>query len=82
MIRGQAVAGGDDGVDVVLDGRSQPVRLPNWYVTTHVRQEYSLTAHRAQGATVDWALTLFDDAWYRELGYSALSQTESPPRST
>ncbi len=26
------------------------------------------------GATVDWALTLIDDACYRELGYSALGR--------
>jgi AAA domain len=72
--RGCALSASGDGVAVALDDRTEPVVLPGWYVSQDLRLGYSLTAHRAQGATVDWALTLLDDAWYRELGYSALSR--------
>ena len=59
---------------VVFDNDERKTRLPNWYVVSHVQQGYAVTAHRAQGTTIDWALTLVDDTWYRELGYSALSR--------
>jgi hypothetical protein len=72
--RGRVVSAGADGLHVVLDHRTAPVRLPGWYVVEHVRQRYSITAHQAQGASVDQALTLIDDTCYRELGYSGLSR--------
>ena len=72
--RGRALSATGDQIAVLLDGAAEPTILPEWYVSQHLRQGYAITAHRAQGATVDWALTLIDDAWYRELGYSALSR--------
>jgi hypothetical protein len=32
--------------------------------------------------TVKWTLALVDDAWYRELGYSALSRARTAPSCT
>lgn len=48
--------------------------LPARYVTEHLRLGYGLTAHRAQGLTVEHTLLLGSDTLYRELGYSALSR--------
>jgi hypothetical protein len=59
---------------VAFDDTNKEVDLPGWYVGSHLRQGYAITAHRAQGSTINWALTLVDDTWYRELGYSALSR--------
>jgi conjugative relaxase-like TrwC/TraI family protein len=73
--RGTIVNGNSQGdLVVVFDDDDGEIRLPNWYVTNHVHQGYAVTAHRAQGTTIDWALTLVDDTWYRELGYSAFSR--------
>jgi conjugative relaxase-like TrwC/TraI family protein len=72
--RGRVVSATEEGITVVVDGRDSSVCLPHWYVCAHLRQGYSVTAHRAQGMTVEWTLALVDDAWYRELGYSALSR--------
>jgi hypothetical protein len=73
--RGTIINGSSQGdVVVVFDNDDGETRLPSWYVNSHVHQGYAVTAHRAQGTTIDWALTLVDDTWYRELGYSALSR--------
>jgi hypothetical protein len=72
--RGRILHADLDGVVVAVDGRGERLRLPSWYVERHVRQGYAVTCHRAQGQTVEWTLALVDDAWYRELGYSALSR--------
>jgi conjugative relaxase-like TrwC/TraI family protein len=73
--RGMILHGSSQGELVVLfDNDDRPTHLPNWYISGHLRQGYAVTAHRAQGSTVDFALTLVDDTWYRELGYSALSR--------
>jgi hypothetical protein len=73
--RGTIVNGSSQGdLVVVFDNDDKETRLPSWYVTSHVHQGYAVTAHRAQGTTIDWALALVDDTWYRELGYSALSR--------
>jgi hypothetical protein len=73
--RGTIINGTSEGdVVVVFDNVDKETRLPNSYVASHVQQGYAVTAHRAQGTTIDWTLTLVDDTWYRELGYSALSR--------
>jgi ATP-dependent exoDNAse (exonuclease V) alpha subunit len=51
----------DDGsVTVRRDGhrRGTSVRLPTWYVADHVELAYAVTAHRAQGSTVETTHTL------------------------
>jgi conjugative relaxase-like TrwC/TraI family protein len=65
----------DDGrVAVVLDG-GRRVTLPTAYVQAgHLDHGYALTAHLAQGSTVDRAYVLGSDELYREWGYTALSR--------
>jgi ATP-dependent exoDNAse (exonuclease V) alpha subunit len=73
--RGTIINGSSEGdVVVVFDNVERQTWLPDRYVSSHLHQGYAVTAHRAQGTTIDWALTLVDDTWYRELGYSALSR--------
>ncbi|WP_372789143.1 MobF family relaxase [Paraconexibacter sp.] len=56
----------DDGRDVKLPAR--------YALDGHLDHGYALTAHRAQGATVDRAYVLGSDELYREWGYTALSR--------
>jgi hypothetical protein len=76
MANGGPIIDGNSQGDLVIDfdNEGRETHLPSWYVSRHVQQGYAVTAHRAQGSTVDFALTLVDDTWYRELGYSALSR--------
>jgi ATP-dependent exoDNAse (exonuclease V) alpha subunit len=61
-------------VAVALDGGRQ-VTLPTAYIRAgHLDHGYSLTAHLAQGSTVDRAYVLGSDELYREWGYTALSR--------
>lgn len=59
-------------VDVDRDTR---LSLPLSYAEAgHLDHGYALTAHRAQGATVDATFVLGSDELYREWGYTALSR--------
>ena len=66
------IAGGRVAVELD-DGRE--VALTERYVRAgHLEHGYALTAHLAQGATVDRAFVLGSDELYREWGYTALTR--------
>jgi conjugative relaxase-like TrwC/TraI family protein len=50
------------------------IRLPAAYVTEHVDLGYAITAHRAQGITVDTSHTLASPATSREAFYVAMTR--------
>jgi conjugative relaxase-like TrwC/TraI family protein len=52
----------------------QMVRLPAAYVAEHVDLGYAITAHRAQGLTVDTAYTVASPSMSREYLYVALTR--------
>ncbi|MEX1145610.1 MAG: MobF family relaxase, partial [Acidimicrobiia bacterium] len=67
----------DDGsVTVRRDGhrRGTSVRLPAWYVDEHVELAYAVTAHRAQGSTVETTHTLVRPTMTRETLYVAMTR--------
>lgn len=77
------VVNGQAGTLVGFDGeqlsmrtdRGDEIDLPRRYVERgHLAHGYSITAHRAQGATVDRTFVLGSDELYREWGYAALSR--------
>jgi conjugative relaxase-like TrwC/TraI family protein len=60
---------------VVATDAGPTVVLPARYLDAgHVAHGYAVTAHKAQGATVDRAMLLGTDAVYRELGYVGMSR--------
>jgi ATP-dependent exoDNAse (exonuclease V) alpha subunit len=71
---GQIAAIADDTIALTLDdGRT--IDLPDGYVRAgDLEHGYALTAHLAQGSTVDRAFVLGSDELYREWGYTALSR--------
>lgn len=78
--RGQLTAIGPDGVTMrTEEGRT--IELPRAYVEGgHLHHGYAITAHRAQGATVDRTFVLGSDELYREWGYTALSRHRQDAR--
>jgi len=67
-------------IDVVLDG-GRRVRLDASYLAAgHLEHGYAITAHRAQGATVDRTFVLGSEELYREWGYTALSRHRDEAR--
>ena len=77
---GVVAAIGADRLSVELD-RGRRVDVPVRYARDgHLDHGYALTAHRAQGATVDRAFVLGSDELYREWGYTALSRHRDEAR--
>jgi ATP-dependent exoDNAse (exonuclease V) alpha subunit len=68
------VNGDRRSVTVELDG-GQTVELSAAYLDEgHLDHGYALTAHRAQGSTVDRVFVLGSEELYREWGYTALTR--------
>jgi conjugative relaxase-like TrwC/TraI family protein len=77
---GRITALHDDRLTVALDdGRS--TEIPQGYAEDgHLEHGYAITAHRAQGATVDRTFVLGSDELYREWGYTAMSRHRTEAR--
>jgi ATP-dependent exoDNAse (exonuclease V) alpha subunit len=63
---------------VHLDRGGQRIEVPACYLDAgYLDHAYAMTAHKAQGATVDQAWVLGSDAAYREWAYVALSRARA-----
>jgi conjugative relaxase-like TrwC/TraI family protein len=69
------VTGTTDAGDLVVQaGRGELATLPAAYVARHVQLGYAITAHRAQGATVDTAHVIASPGMTREAFYVAMTR--------
>lgn len=87
--RGLDVINGQTGVLAAADERGLTVQLPDgrelelpadYARAGHLDHGYAMTAHRAQGATVDQTFVLGSDELSREWGYTALSRHRQQAR--
>ncbi len=65
------------GGTLTVTRSGETVELPAGYVSDHVQLGYAVTAHRAQGITVDTAHVLVDDTATRESLYVAMTRARA-----
>ena len=65
---------------VTLDGGEAVTLGPGYLDAGHLEHGYAITAHRAQGATVDRTFVLGSEELYRQWGYTAMSRHREEAR--
>jgi len=76
----RSIDAGQRSLTVELDGGKR-IRLDAGYLEPgHLDHGYALTAHRAQGMTVDRTFVLGSEELYREWGYTAMSRHRDEAR--